>query len=193
MMLAVALAAVSIAPSISATPRVHTLLSRRSALLGGVALVGAADSLALLRPQRVAAATAPPDDFGMIPEPNKLEPSTNYLENAAKLARHLEWAATDGVDLTAGELLSNEIKDFAALYRKDKYTPYGLMPGFTGLVTAYDALSAHNARYGPGKVAVPEQLAGTMLRNVADARKQFERAQRKAAEAAAEAAAGATM
>ena len=53
-------------------------------------------------------------------------------------------------------------------YRKDKYTPYGLMPGFTALQTAYDALSAHNARYGPGRVPVPEQLAGTMLRNVAD-------------------------
>jgi len=32
---------------------------------------------------------------------------------------------------------------------------------------------ALNARYGPGKVALPEQLQGTIVRNGADAKKQL--------------------
>ena len=128
----------------------------------------------------------------MIPELDKSAPSSNYLANAEKFASHLEWAATlkpGAVDADAGEQLKAEIQSFASLYRKDKYTPYGLMPGFNSLQTAYDALSAHNARYGPCKVAVPEQLAGTILRNVKEARKQIVVARRKEAAATLEGAA----
>ena len=134
-----------------------------------------------------AASAAPltPADFGLLPESDKKAPSQNYLPNAEKLSAHLEWAASGGVDSAIGEALKLEIKEFSTLYRKDKYTPYGLMPGFTSLQTAYDALSAHNARYGPGKVAVPEQLAGTISRNVDDARRQIAFARKKAEAAAA--------
>ena len=124
------------------------------------------------------------------PQVDKSAPNTHYLDNAEKFSAHLQWAAKlkpGVVETTAGEALKAEIQEFAALYRRDKYTPYGLMPGFNSLQTAYDALSAHNARYGPCKVAVPEQLAGTVVRNVNDAKKQIAIARRREAEAEAEA------
>jgi hypothetical protein len=136
------------------------------------------------------AAAVEPTNWGLVPELDQNAPSANYLSNAEKFAEHLEWAATlkpGVVDSDAGGQLKAEIQEFAALYRKDKYTSYGLMPGFTSLQTAYDALSAHNQRYGPCKVALPEQLTGTILRNVKDARRQILVARRKAgAEAAAQ-------
>ena len=125
----------------------------------------------------------------MLKEPDNMAPSTNYLANALKLSEHLEWSVTN-VDAVAGAAMKAEIQEFTALYRKDKYTPYGIMPGLTSLVTAYDALSYHNARFGPGKEPIPEQLAGTINRNVAEARKQIKIGLRRAAAAEAEAAAG---
>ena len=136
-----------------------------------------------------AAAAIAPDDWGLTPELDKTNAAANYLDNAEKFASHLVWAAElkpGVVDADAGEQLKAEIQSFAALYRKDTYTNYavGSLPGFTSLQTAYDALSAHNARYGPCKVAVPEQLEGTIKRNVKDACKQILIARRRIAAAA---------
>ena len=164
----------------------HSRRLSRRAVLAFTPLVAA--------PRRAVAADpfSGPTDWGLQPELDKSAPSAHYLDNAEKFAGHLEWAALlrpGAVEVSAGESLKAEIKEFASLYRKDKYTPYGLMPGFTSLQTAYDALSAHNARYGPCKVAVPEALAGTILRNVKDARKQIVVARRReAAEAVVDAA-----
>ena len=137
----------------------------------------------------MAAAADVPSDFGLVAEETSA-PSRNYMANAEKLLSHLEWSV-ENLDEAAGMKMKEEIQAFSALYRKDKYTSYGLMPGFLSLQTAYDALSAHNARYGPGKVALPDQLAGTILRNTNEAKQQIATAKRKAKAAAAAAAAAA--
>ena len=142
-------------------------------------------ALPLLRPARARAAVGTPTDWGLTPELDRNAPSAQYVQNAEKLAYHLQWSV-ENVDAAAGEEMKSEIKAFSASYRKDKYTPYGIMPGFLSLQTAYDALSAHYARYGPGKEVVPDQLAGTISRNVADARKQISAAKRRAESAARE-------
>ena len=178
--LALALAAAPIAAALSP----H--LSRRS-----IATLCAAAAL----PRRLAIADdvseAPqtasnaPANFALIRE-ESAPYSQHFLQNAAQLADNLEWY-TSNVDADVGRQLKAEIVEFAAQYRRDGYTPYGPMPGLPDLQTAYDALSAHFARYQstPSGFAtpLPEALVGTIERNVANARRNGRWADRAAAAA----------
>ena len=186
------LLAVAAAAALRAPPPIN-----RRALLG--AAVAAA---APLRPLR---ADEPADELPPAPPPPPLEPtpgtpsnfalireesapySQHFLQNAAQLADNLEWY-TSNVDADVGRQLKAEIVEFAAQYRRDGYTPYGPMPGLPDLQTAYDALSAHFARYQstPSGFAtpLPEALVGTIERNVANARRNGRWADRAAAAAA---------
>ena len=120
-----------------------------------------------------AAWLARPTNFALIRE-ESAPYSQHFLQNAAQLADNLEWY-TSNVDADVGRQLKAEIVEFAAQYRRDGYTPYGPMPGLPDLQTAYDALSAHFARYQstPSGFAtpLPEALVGTIERNVANARR----------------------
>ena len=131
-----------------------------------------------------------PANFALIRE-ESAPYSQHFLQNAAQLADNLEWY-TSNVDADVGRQLKAEIVEFAAQYRRDGYTPYGPMPGLPDLQTAYDALSAHFARYQstPSGFAtpLPEALVGTIERNVANARRNGRWADRAAAAAAAVAA-----
>ena len=140
-----------------------------------------------LRPLRVdEPAPGTPSNFALIRE-ESAPYSQHFLQNAAQLADNLEWY-TSNVDADVGRQLKAEIVEFAAQYRRDGYTPYGPMPGLPDLQTAYDALSAHFARYQstPSGFAtpLPEALVGTIERNVANARKNGRWADRAAAAAA---------
>ena len=135
-------------------------------------------------------ASTVPANFALIRE-ESAPYSQHFLQNAAQLADNLEWY-TSNVDADVGRQLKAEIVEFAAQYRRDGYTPYGPMPGLPDLQTAYDALSAHFARYQstPSGFAtpLPEALVGTIERNVANARRNGRWADRAAAAAAAVAA-----
>ena len=94
-----------------------------------------------------------PIDWGMQPELDKRAPSTHYLDNAERFARQLEWAVLlrppGAVESTVCEKLNSEIQDLASLYRKDEYTPYDIVPGFSALQTAYGrSLSPQRALRG---------------------------------------------
>ena len=165
----------------------------RRALLG--AAVAAAAPLRPLRADEPAEELPPappplpggaPTNFDLIRE-ESAPYSQHFLQNAAQLADNLEWY-TSNVDADVGRQLKAEIVEFAAQYRRDGYTPYGPMPGLPDLQTAYDALSAHFARYQstPSGFAtpLPEALVGTIERNVANARRNGRWADRAAAAAA---------
>ena len=167
----------------------------RRALLG--AAVAAAAPLRPLRADEPAEELPPapqplpggaPTNFALIRE-ESAPYSQHFLQNAAQLADNLEWY-TSNVDADVGRLLKAEIVEFAAQYRRDGYTPYGPMPGLPDLQTAYDALSAHFARYQstPSGFAtpLPEALVGTIERNVANARRNGRWADRAAAVAASQ-------
>jgi len=110
-------------------------------------------------------------DFTVVRErSNDLPYSKHYVENAERLAANLKWCSTH-LDAANDAALKDQIRSFAALYRRDLYTSYGAMPGLNALETAYTAVAAHYVRFGPGKVAMSEALAGTVARNVGLAEK----------------------
>ena len=114
-------------------------------------------------PEASTTASTAPANFALIRE-ESAPYSQHFLQNAAQLADNLEWY-TSNVDADVGRQLKAEIVEFAAQYRRDGYTPYGPMPGLPDLQTAYDALSAHFARYQstPSGFAtpLPEALVGS--------------------------------
>ena len=128
---------------------------------------------------------AAPTSFDLIKE-TSAPYSQHYAENAAQLAAHLDYYVIT-VDEQVGRQLKGEIIAFSSQYRRDGYTPYGIMPGLPALQTAYGALSAHFTRYQSTPTGfatpLPDALVSTVRRNVGDAQKALARAA-KLAEAA---------
>ena len=132
---------------------------------------------------------APPTDFEVKPEPTR--PFIYYLANAQKLANNLEWYA-NGDDSKewrqVGAALDDQITAFSTAYgsRPGALIGGGPQPGMSQLTTAYDALAYHFSRYGDdSSEPLPEQLKGTINRNVKEARTAIKRAVSAAAAAAA--------
>jgi hypothetical protein len=122
-------------------------------------------------------------DFGIATESGR--PYIHYLENADKLAGHLVSFA-DGVDLSVGDSLEEEITAFAATYLPRK-TDGGPLPGIGQLMASCDALSSHLAVYrGRDAAPLPAARADTVRAKALAAQKRIQKVQ-----AARRAAAGA--
>ena len=160
-----------IIPGLSASGKMSNVCDRRAIL---------AASVPIIMWQSAATAAATPTNWGdMLPE-DEMPYTLNYAVNALKLADHLEWYASTPPNAeweAAGEKLKEEVVLFSAIYRRNKYTPQGPMPGLNDLQTSYGALSAHFLRYAsqPSGYAtpLPEALAGTVKRNAAAASKEI--------------------
>ena len=155
-----------------------TTTGRREVMLASISrrnVVAAVPVLFACARTASAAQRTPPTDFGLTSE---TRPFSHYLDNAEKLAYNLDWYA-NGVDPKVGAALDEQITAFSVMYgqRPGALIDGGPQPGMSQLNTAYDALAYHFSRYGDDTMTpLPEQLTGTILRNVKDAQKQMKRA-----------------
>ena len=150
--------------------RVSAITNRRQVLASAGAVFTVPPACAL---------DAPSTTFGLKAENANVRPFVYYLENANRLAEHLELYA-GGVDPQVGVGLEKEITQFATTYapRPGSLVDAGPTPGLPELKTAYDALAYHLVRYKADTTTpLPDALASTVLRNSKEALKRIRRAQ----------------
>lgn len=182
-MLAVSAVAVLLTTANAALVHPKPIVNRRDCIMLGAVILCPSGRVSASWANGVAEARTPNFDFGIATESGR--PYIHYLENADKLARHLVSFA-DGVDLSVGDSLEEEITAFAATYLPRK-TDGGPLPGIGQLMASCDALSSHLAVYrGRDAAPLPAARADTVRAKALAAQKRIQKVQ-----AARRAAAGA--